>query len=498
MTLCTHPATLRSTAELWVRRVLPEGSLRARFARGAIWSLVGTVGGRLFTLLSGILVARLLGKESYGELAIILSTALMFQTFGAFGLGLTATKHVAELRATNPEKASRIMVLSQAVAVATGALCAVAMYLLSPWLAREILAAPHLVDLLRISGVILFFGSLSGAQGGALAGLEAFQSVAAITLSSGLVTVPLTVGAVLWFGLEGAVWAAIAVSALTCILNHVALRRHVIRHGLSMRMSGWWREGRVLWRFSIPALLAGIMVAPVTWACAAMLVNEPGGYASMGEFNAVMTFQNAIVLICTTVAQPLLPMLASYAGKETPALAKFNILLTWLLGLAPCLVLISFPEIAEWLLGSGFAGESFRTTLVVSMLVTTVILFKAGLARVLMARGLMWWGFLSNLVWAAILIGSAVFFVHWGAVGLAGAYLLAYAGNTILVLPFYISRRLLPLATAVSWKTLAIWGSLSALTGLVFFGATLEWRLFLFVATSSVFAVTFLAFRIFR
>ena len=42
---------------------------------------------------------------------MILSTALMLQTFGAFGLGMTATKYVAELRSTQPEKASRIMAL---------------------------------------------------------------------------------------------------------------------------------------------------------------------------------------------------------------------------------------------------------------------------------------------------------------------------------------------------------------------------------------------------
>lgn len=409
--------------------MLPQGSLRARFARGAIWSLVGTVGGRFFALLSGVVVARLLGKEGYGELGIVLSTALMFQTFGAFGLGLTATKHVAELRATNPEKASRIMALSQIVAVATGALCAVAMYLLSPWLAREILAAPHLVDLLRISGIILFFGSLSGAQGGALAGLEAFQSVAAITLLSGLVTVPLTVCGVLWFGLEGAVWAAIAVSALTCILNHGALRRHVLRHRLSMRLTGCWREGRVLWRFSLPALLAGVMVAPVNWACAAMLVNQPGGYGENGVYNAANQWFAAVLLLPGIATQVLLPILSERLGAGAPDQTR-RLLRTTLLASAVLVapVVLCGSLASPWIMrlyGPDFA-DAWPTLIVV--LLTAGLLAVMGPAETLIAAsGRMWLGFWMNTGWAGAFMVAGSHLAPFGSLGLASARLIAYA-----------------------------------------------------------------------
>jgi len=46
-------------------------------------------------LLGWIVVARILGKEEFGQLAIVQSTVGMLGVIAGLGLGLTATKHVA-------------------------------------------------------------------------------------------------------------------------------------------------------------------------------------------------------------------------------------------------------------------------------------------------------------------------------------------------------------------------------------------------------------------
>ena len=52
----------------------------------------------------------------------------------------------------------------------------------------------HLTDVLRIGSIILLFNALNGAQGGALAGFEAFKTIARISLFVGLADLPLIVG----------------------------------------------------------------------------------------------------------------------------------------------------------------------------------------------------------------------------------------------------------------------------------------------------------------
>src|SRR5208282_6029974 len=90
----------------------PAGSLRARFALGVFWSLAGAVVSRGFLLAASVVCARFLGREGFGALGMIQSTAGMFGIFAGLGLGLTATKYVSEFRRQDPVRAGRILALS--------------------------------------------------------------------------------------------------------------------------------------------------------------------------------------------------------------------------------------------------------------------------------------------------------------------------------------------------------------------------------------------------
>ena len=119
-----------------------------RLARGIFWSVSGTVISRGLMLVAMVLVARMLGKTAYGEFGMLQSTFLgMFGVFAGFGLGLTATKHVAEYCRSDPERAGRIITLSGLFAVVTGGLMAVGLLIWAPWLAAHTINAPHLAVL---------------------------------------------------------------------------------------------------------------------------------------------------------------------------------------------------------------------------------------------------------------------------------------------------------------------------------------------------------------
>ena len=114
-------------------------SLRGRFARGAVWSLIGAVISQGSSLAASVITARLLGRERFGEYGMIQSTVGMFGVFAGMGLGLTATKYVAELRVTNPRRAGRMIALSTAVALGTASTAVVALFAAAPWLAASTL-----------------------------------------------------------------------------------------------------------------------------------------------------------------------------------------------------------------------------------------------------------------------------------------------------------------------------------------------------------------------
>ena len=80
-----------------------------RLAKGSFWSFTGTAAGKFFVLLTGIICARILGKEMFGELGIVRSTFNMFIVVGASGIGVTATRYISAYRKSDPGHAAGMM-----------------------------------------------------------------------------------------------------------------------------------------------------------------------------------------------------------------------------------------------------------------------------------------------------------------------------------------------------------------------------------------------------
>ncbi len=287
-----------------------------RLARGAFWSLSGAISARGLGLLASILVARFLGKVGFGELGIIQSTLGMFGTFAGFGLGMTATKFIAQYRTTDPSKAGRIRAISSAFAWVSSGITSVILFFMAPWLAEHTLAAPQLSGLLQIGSLYLLITAINGAQIGALSGFEAFKTVAKISLWSGLANFPLMVGGVYLAGLSGAVWGMTIAAGINWFLNHIAIRKECAEAGVPYTFTGCWIERPVLWKFALPALVSGLFIAPTEWALNAMLVNQPDGYGQMGLFNAAKQWHLIILYLPSMLATTTLPILSNLLGEN--------------------------------------------------------------------------------------------------------------------------------------------------------------------------------------
>lgn len=217
-----------------------------RLAHGAFWSVMGTGISQSINLITLIVVVRLLGKVHFGEFGIIGNTAAMFSVFATLGLALTSTKHVAEFRKTDPAKAGRIVALLSLVATGTALLMAAILIFAAPWLARSTLSAPHLANLLRISAAIIFFSSINGVQMGALAGFEAFRTIAQINSLNTAFSLPLFAGGAYFFGLPGAVLGMVISLCVICIISSIELRKVACLAGVPIGFTGCGKEVNIL------------------------------------------------------------------------------------------------------------------------------------------------------------------------------------------------------------------------------------------------------------
>jgi O-antigen/teichoic acid export membrane protein len=415
---------------------LEASPLGARLVSGAFWILLGTGLARGWSLLASMAVARLLGTEEFGQLGVIQSTVGVFSAFAGLGLGLTATKHVAEFRQSDPVQAGRILNLSFRVAVFSGLALAVVMAVLAGPLAQHTLGAPQLEGLLRISAIMILLGALNGAQTGALTGFEAFKSIALVNLRTGLASCVLLVLGVLLAGVIGAVWSLVATLGVNCLLNHYALRAETRRAGVPRTGIGV-AEWRLLWTFSLPAMLCSVMIVPVNWVGVTFLIHQPDGYSEMGWFNAANQWRNAILFVPQALAGIALPALASLRlSNERQQYAKVfwsNVLLIGSVALGIALLVIAA---SGWIMQSyGAAFIPGRMTLILLALSAVVMAVNQVLGADMISHGRMWAGLFCNSVWAGSFLGLAWWLVpHHGARGLALAILGAYPIHSVCLL----------------------------------------------------------------
>lgn len=468
---------------------LDTSSWQLRLASSVAWSLLGSVLARGLTTVASIYSARILGRESFGELQIIRDTVAMATSLGGFGLGITTVKYVAEFRKHDVFQCGSVIGLSLALAASFGSVAAIAIFSLAPWIASDLLAAPALESMLRLASIMLLCSVIDGAQSGILAGLESFRTTAQIHFFSGMASLPLIVGGAYAAGLEGAITGWTAYTFLRVVLNHIAIQSTTKRRQITVTFSGWSQLSEKLFRFSVPAALSTSLAGPIHWASRAILANQPHGYRAIGILGGALIFQTIVLFIGMSLHQPLLAMISSSARADISQLKLFNMLSSWAIGIFLSLPLVCFPEICQICLGTEFSGAEFSGTLSLVLLSTCLILFKQGIAREMAAQGLLWWSFLSNMVWAVALLVGAVFWAPLGAVGVATAGVLSYVVNIGFFIPFYIRRRVIPLKTLVSWEALIIWTVLTTVSLLVVSSATLPVRVFAFLGGTSTIAL---------
>jgi O-antigen/teichoic acid export membrane protein len=434
---------------------LAESPIAYRLARGAFWSLIGGIASRALTMGSSIIVARLLGKEGYGEIGMVQSTIGMLGVFAGFGLGATATKYIAEFRTKDPARAASIVNLTILISLITGGLMAIMCLGMSGWLAEKTLNRVDLSSLLAAGALLLFVSIPGGVLLAALAGFEAFREIARINIWQGVAAPLITVPLVFLFGTDGAVASMTINAGIGLYLCVIAMRREYPEFGISCRFDRTaWNEWPVLLKFALPSMLSGLMVVPVIWVTNTILANQPGGYGELGLFNAANQWRMLVIFLPGLLTSAMLPVLSETHGREDQTdfvrAVILNLRITWAIALPLTVLVITMNESLAALFGKQFKG----TAPIISVLMISVFLnvVNGAVGTALAGSGKMWTGTFMNFGWAFIMVGSSVILVpRLGGLGLAVAYLISYLAHTIWVMA-YVELRLARFSISKQWQ----------------------------------------------
>lgn len=416
-------------------------STKKRLASNLIWNILGLIFNKGFATISSILVARFLGTTLFGEYGMINSTISMFATFAGLGLGITATKFIAEFKETNKAKVERVLGLTNLFAIISGIVISFIVFISAEWLSINQLNNSNLASLLQISSILLFINTYNGVQRGAISGFESFSSLAKVDAIIGFFTCTSFIIGTIYWGITGLIIANVLVNLISVILCHIVYKNLLINNDLKINYKEFYVEFHEFLQISLPSLISGVMVGPVMWYVNTLFIQIPNGYSELGLFNAANQWKTLLQLLPNTFNMALLPILISFKNEDNNFVEKLNMILSWLVVIVIGLLIINIPDIISLFYGKDYISYKYSMCIVINVLTTIVLAYKEGMAREMLSQGHMWRGVADNLLWAISLIISVVILRKYGSIGYSFSYLIAYVMTAIVFIPYNIYKK---------------------------------------------------------
>lgn len=312
----------------------------------SFWALLGSALGKGLSLIAGILVARFLGKELYGQYGILKNTLLNIAVFSTLGLGYTGTRFVAKNIKTGVSKTIRLI---YQITMAASSLMAVAVFIFAQPLAVFI-KAPELDGALRLTAIIIVFNAINTSQIGILSGFKAFKEIAKNNVYAGIVTFVLSGLLAYFWALDGALWALLASTCFNVFINYISVAR--LRKQYALVGTEEEVQAKEVISFSIPIALQESMYFIVSFLSSYLLITY-AGYGELGITSAAAQWSGILLFIPGVMKNVMLSYFSSM--DSTVSLRKKLIMINGLSTFVPWVLIALLSRFI-----ASFYGETFN------------------------------------------------------------------------------------------------------------------------------------------
>ncbi|MCH5219103.1 MAG: oligosaccharide flippase family protein [Muribaculaceae bacterium] len=272
--------------------------------KDSFWAVFGNGVGNGILLISGIIIARFLGRDLYGEYGFVKTTMLYLGTFATLGLGTTSTKFIAKAVKNNSNDTKSLIDDSISISLLSSSIIAAVLIIFASPLAR-FLENPEMSFPIRILGIVIVFRSLQLTQSGILAGYSKFNIIAKNNIISSVLLLILASFLTYYFGLIGALVSLASSQGLICILNLF----YIIKLKNTLINQLYIKQKKNLIKFSIPIALQDISYTLTQWG-GTIIITKYSTIGQLGILNVTLQWNSIVLLIPSLLVNVILSHLS--------------------------------------------------------------------------------------------------------------------------------------------------------------------------------------------
>jgi O-antigen/teichoic acid export membrane protein len=326
-----------------------------RLYNDSFWALFGNIVGKGLSLLGGVLVARILGKNIYGEFEMLRTTIISVAMFSTYGLGYSVTKFVAQYKNSDTYRLRAIISYSMWTTLILSSVLAVLMFFFAKRISVHVLESTKLITPLRILAVLVISNALVTTQIGILAGFCAFKELARINIVVGLITFIISVVLTYYFSFEGTIGALLISQVINWFLNYNLVRKLMPEDGSNIK-----DQKRMFYhviRFSTPIALQEALFSVTFWLTSVIIVRL-SDFAELGLYAAAMQWYSIVLFLPGILRNVILSHLSESINDNVrhKNILHQTILINLFSTLACVLVIFVFSGYITKIYGSSYQG----------------------------------------------------------------------------------------------------------------------------------------------
>lgn len=293
-------------------------------ARGSFFLFSGTALSTLVLAISSIVVARLVGPESFGQYSLSFVVPQLLFIFTDLGINQGITKFAAEYRLRNEETLSAKMIKH---GVFIRALMGIIMFVIGYFFAEQfatiLFQRPELAFYVRIASISILFQAIFTIANAAFVGLDKTEYNAITTniqaIAKALISILLVLSG---FAVTGAILGHVAsyiVGAATGLILLIVLLR---KKQNGPRKPSFVQNTRVLFHYGAPLYVFALLTAFIPFFQNIILALFTSDDA-IGNYKAAVNFATLLTVLSIPITTALLPAFSKLSSASNNNVKNF-------------------------------------------------------------------------------------------------------------------------------------------------------------------------------